>query len=122
MIYPQICRVKLTIEPAINVEVWLPTNWNQRLQSIGSGGFAGFIPFDSLAVAAKSGYVVAGTNTGNAGNVTNGEFVYKDGKLQADLITDFAYSSVHEMTIKAKQIIESYYGQAPDYSYWNASF
>ncbi|WP_425319682.1 hypothetical protein [Gilliamella apicola] len=47
----------------MNVELWFPTNWNQRLQSIGGGGYTGFIPFDSLAVAAKSGYVAARTDT-----------------------------------------------------------
>ena len=52
-------------------------------------------------------------------SLADGKFVYKDGKLQTDLITDFAYRSVHEMTIKAKQIIKTYYGQAPNYSYWN---
>ena len=116
---PQICRVELTINPAINVEVWLPSQWNHRLQSIGGGGYAGFIPFDKLAVAAKNGYVTAATDTGHVGNLVDGKFVFKDGKLQTDAVRDFAHRSVHEMTIKTKQIIESYYGQAADYSYWN---
>ena len=116
---PQICRVELSIEPAINVEVWLPTNWNQRLQAIGGGGYAGFIPFDKLAVAAKNGYVAAATDTGHTGNLVEGKFVFKDGKLQADSVTDFAYRSVHEMTVKTKQVIVSYYGQAANYAYWN---
>ncbi|MCX8657102.1 tannase/feruloyl esterase family alpha/beta hydrolase [Gilliamella sp. B2840] len=116
---PEICRVELMIEPAINVEIWLPSQWNHRLQSIGGGGYAGFIPFDKLAVAAKHGYVAAATDTGHEGSLFDGKFVFKEGKLQVDSIADFAYRSVHEMTIKTKHIIESYYGQAPDYSYWN---
>lgn len=116
---PQICRVELTIQPTINVEIWLPTNWNQRLQSIGGGGYAGFIPYDKLAEAVKHGYVAASTDTGHTGNLMDGKFVLKDRKLQNDLLTDFAYRSVHEMTVKTKQIIMSYYGQAANYAYWN---
>ena len=116
---PQICRVELAIEPKINVEIWLPTDWNQRLQAIGGGGFAGFIPFDKLAVAAKNGYVSVTTDTGHQGSLFKGDFAFKDNELQTDLITDFAYRSVHEMTVKTKQIIQSYYGEAAKYSYWN---
>lgn len=116
---PQICRVQLTIEPKNNIEVWLPMAWNHRLQAIGGGGFAGFIPFDKLAVAARDGYVAVTTDTGHAGSLMAGNFVLKDAQLQAELITDFAYRSVHEMTVKAKQVIEAFYGQGPSYSYWN---
>jgi len=101
---PPICRVQLTIEPAINVEVWLPRKKKDRgilrLQSIGGGGYAGFIPFDKLAVAVKNGYIAAATDTGHEGDLVDGKFVFKDGQFQIDLLTDFAHRSVHEMTIK----------------------
>src|SRR4051794_40896506 len=29
---PPFCRVALTVAPQIKIEVWLPTNWNQRFQ------------------------------------------------------------------------------------------
>ncbi len=35
------------------------------------------------------------------------------------MIEDFAYRSLHEMTVKAKALIEVFYGRAPQYSYWN---
>lgn len=116
---PQICRIELVIQPKINVEVWLPTQWNHRLQAIGGGGYAGFIPFDELAVAVQGGYAAMGTDTGHSGNLFEGDFVFKNNQLQADTIADFAYRSVHEMTIKTKQIIQAYYGKPADYSYWN---
>ncbi|MBZ5627147.1 MAG: tannase/feruloyl esterase family alpha/beta hydrolase, partial [Acidobacteriia bacterium] len=34
-------------------------------------------------------------------------------------ITDFSYRAVHEMTVKAKAMINSFYGRAPRLSYWN---
>ena len=117
---PPICRVQLTIEPAINVEVWLPRKRSiLRLQSIGGGGYAGFIPFDKLAVAVKNGYIAAATDTGHEGDLVDGKFVFKDGQFQIDLLTDFAHRSVHEMTIKTKEIIHSFYNVPLSYSYWN---
>lgn len=116
---PQFCRVELAIQPEINIEIWLPTQWNHRLQAIGGGGYAGFIPFDELAVAVKDDYATVATDTGHQGNLLEGNFVFKNNQLQADAIADFAYRSVHEMTIKAKQVIENYYGQMPSFSYWN---
>jgi hypothetical protein len=35
------------------------------------------------------------------------------------LITDFASRSLHEMTVKAKTLVQQFYGMAPVYSYWN---
>ena len=124
---PPICRVQLTIEPAINVEVWLPRKRSiLRLQSIGGSGYAGFIPFDKLAIAVKNGYIAAATDTGHEGDLfdgkfvfKDGKFVFKDGKFQIDSLTDFAHRSVHEMTIKTKQIIQSFYHVPLSYSYWN---
>src|SRR5262245_39806601 len=35
------CRVSLVIEKEINVEVWLPKEWNKRFQGVGNGGLSG---------------------------------------------------------------------------------
>ena len=34
-------------------------------------------------------------------------------------MTDFAYRSVHAMTVAAKAIVAAFYGKAPAVSYWN---
>ena len=55
------CRVQITVKPAINIEVWLPTpaNWNHRFQAEGGGGYAGVISYSELAMAV-TGDVVTG--------------------------------------------------------------
>ena len=47
------CRVQITVQPAINIEVWLPpaANWNHRFQAEGGGGYAGTISYSALALA-----------------------------------------------------------------------
>ena len=32
---------------------------------------------------------------------------------------DYGYRAIHEMTVKAKAVIDAYYGKAPEYSYFN---
>lgn len=32
---------------------------------------------------------------------------------------DFGHEGVHDMTVTAKAVVSAYYGQAPEYSYWN---
>jgi feruloyl esterase len=34
-------------------------------------------------------------------------------------LIDFGYRAVHEMTVKAKALIAAYYGNGPNFSYWN---
>jgi len=32
---------------------------------------------------------------------------------------DFGYRAVHEMTLRAKEIVNAFYGAVPRYAYWN---
>src|ERR1700693_2797825 len=46
---PAHCRVAMVLTPTsvshIEVEVWLPTNWNGKFQAVGNGGWAGSITY-----------------------------------------------------------------------------
>lgn len=119
---PAFCRVHVVVTPQINIEVWMPADtWNGRFQAVGGGGYAGSISYSALASALREGYATASTDTGHDRTVTpGGSFALNpDGTLNWQLIEDFAYRSLHEMTIKAKALIEAYHGAPPEYSYWN---
>jgi feruloyl esterase len=115
---PAFCRVALTLTPTtdsdITTEVWLPmSNWNRRLQSVGNGAWAGVIPYPAMAAAVSAGYATAGTDTGHAGNTAS--FV----PGHPERLVDYGYRAIHEMTVAAKSIISAFYGNGPQYSYWN---
>ncbi|MCF5722139.1 tannase/feruloyl esterase family alpha/beta hydrolase [Pseudomonas syringae] len=98
----------------------LSGDWNLRLQSVGNGGYAGFIPYDALGNALKDGYVAAATDTGHAASSLDGRFAMKpDRSIDEGLVEDFAHRSVHEMTLNAKKLINAFYHTGPRYSYWN---
>jgi feruloyl esterase len=115
---PAFCRVAATLQPvadsAIQIEVWMPASgWNGKLQSVGNGAWAGTISYPAMATALAVGYATASTDTGHTGN--NATFVVG----HPEKLVDFAYRSVHEMTVAAKAIAASFYGNGPARSYFN---
>ena len=115
---PEFCRVAATLRPSadsdIKIEVWLPAvQWNGKFQAIGNGGWAGSIPYPQMAAALADGYATAGTDTGHTG-VTAAFAIGHPEK-----VIDLGYRAVHEMTVQAKALINSFYGRAQQFSIWN---
>ena len=110
--------VRLTLRPAkgsnINVEVWLPdaAKWNGRFLGLGNGGAAGRINSASLAGPSNAGYAVATTDMGTAPNADSGVG-------NPEVWKDFGYRATHLMTVAGKQIVQAYYGKAPELSYFS---
>jgi feruloyl esterase len=110
---PAACRVVGRVQPAISFEVWLPASgWNGKFQAVGGGGFAGAISYGAMATALNRGYATASTDTGHS--TPGGSWALG----RPDLVIDFGYRAIHEMTIKAKAIVEAFYGRQPRYSYF----
>jgi feruloyl esterase len=114
---PAFCRVAAVMKPSadshIEVEFWLPENWNGKYQAVGNGGWAGSISYGAMAAALAEGYATSSTDTGHKGG---------DGSFAAghpDKLIDYSYRAVHEMAVKAKAIIQARYGRGPRFSYWN---
>jgi feruloyl esterase len=115
---PEFCRVAATIKPTsdsdIKVEVWLPARgWNGNFQGVGNGGWAGVVSYRELGDALRGGYATASTDTGHVGG--RGTFALD----HPEKLIDFGWRSEHEMTVKAKAVIQAFYGSAPKRSYWN---
>jgi len=118
-IYSQLgafCRVSAVLSPVtgstIEIEVWLPTNWNNKLVAVGNGGFAGVISYDALAEALAEGFAAVSTDTGHQGGTP--DFLFDKVTL-----ADFAYRSIHEMTVAAKILVTNFYSTAPRLTYFN---
>jgi feruloyl esterase len=112
------CRVLLTIAPTprsdIKVEVWLPAaDWNGKFQGVGNSDAAGVISYDAMREAIRRGYATSSTDTGHVGNT----LAFALGPREK--YVDFGYRAVHEMTVKAKAIVEAFYGTPAAHSVWN---
>jgi TonB family protein len=116
---PAFCRVQATLAPAkdsaIKIEVWMPlAGWNHNYRGLGNGGFAGYIDYPSLGVAINSGFASASTNTGHDGTPLDASWA----KGHPDKVTDFGWRAIHETAVKAKAIIQAFYGEVPKHSYF----
>lgn len=119
---PAFCRVMLTLKPAkdsdIKVEVWLPLEgWNGKYRGQGNGGFAGSIIYQTMGVAISEGYATASTDTGHA---AAGAIDASWALGHPDKIIDFGWRAIHEMTVKAKAVIQAFYGRPSKWNYFSA--
>jgi hypothetical protein len=116
---PAFCRVTAEVAPTtdsnIKIEVWMPVaGWNGKFRGVGNGGFAGMIDYPGLGVAVKQGYATAGTDTGHAGSGIDASWALG----HPEKVVDFGYRAIHEMTVKAKAIVATYYGRDAQRSYF----
>ena len=115
---PAFCRVAATLTPTsdsdIKIEVWMPvSNWNQKLQAVGNGGWAGTISYAGMATALGNGYATASTDTGHS--TAGASFAMN----HPEKLIDYGHRAVHEMTVQAKAIVAAFYGGGPKLSLWN---
>ncbi len=119
---PAFCRVAGILRPAadseIRFEVWLPAKsaWNQRLLSVGNGGFAGQISYSQMAANLRLGYATAGTDTGHQANSEDASWAWH----HPEKITDWAFRALHETTVTAKQVIRAYYSMPQRHAYFDS--
>jgi len=115
------------------VQLPLPANWNGRFMFQGGGGTEGSVPAATGTIggttginAISNGYAIASQNGGHldsdlaacasvnpstGGN--NNEFF-----LDPLGILTYAYQSIEVTTLTAKYLINQYYGDGPNRSYW----
>jgi len=118
---PAFCRVAADIRPTkdsdIKIEVWMPlSGWNGKFQSVGNGALSGAIWYPFLAENLSRGYATAGTDTGHEGKPSDITWVVG----HPEKVVDSGYRAIHEMTVKAKAIIQAFYGNEPRHSYWSS--
>lgn len=118
---PPFCRIvgaiKPTAESDVRFEVWLPLDkWNSRYAQVGNGGWAGVISYGQMQDQLRRGYAVASTNTGH--QVGPGLDAARFAFEHPEQLVDFAYRAHHETTLKAKALVNAFYGKTPDKAYW----
>jgi len=118
---PEYCRVLGYVRPAINFEIRLPTSsWNGKFYMAGCGGFCGKLESDNTRINAiniglKRNYAVSTTDGGHWGEtLSDGRWAYHN--RQAEI--DWGYRAVHETARVTKAVIEAFYEQVPERSYF----
>jgi hypothetical protein len=125
---PEHCLVQAMLNPRVGAngrkfglgfDLRMPTDWNGRFAFHGGGGMDGRLApalgdiFGSVRPSALArGFAVVSTDGGHRGDWLDGSF-----GLDQQARIDYAYNALDKVTLKAKEVVEKYYGAAPTYSY-----
>jgi hypothetical protein len=122
---PAFCDVTLTQTDSagnpIQIDVWLPSDWNGRFQGVGGAVFECGPVYTETAAAIQDGYSSATTDCGvNPADLLTGNWALNsNGTLNTPLIDDFSYEGIHDMTVVGKAVTRLYYPSPLRYSYFN---
>lgn len=116
---PEYCDVKGYVTPQVQFEVQLPTqNWNRRYLQVGCGGYCGSLRASPESTTAlNQNFAVAFDNSGHVGGGIGAASALW-GLSQPQLRMDFGYRSEHVTALAAKAIATAFYGNSPNYSYF----
>ncbi|OJJ74423.1 hypothetical protein ASPBRDRAFT_119094 [Aspergillus brasiliensis CBS 101740] len=107
----------------IHAHVWVPlSGWNNRLQAVGGGGWAGLLEHGTLAFPVYQGFAAAGSDMGHDRNPWSARSWALDdasGHVNYARLVDFFSTCLNELALLAKYVIQQIYGSPPAYSYWN---
>ncbi|KAI0656889.1 feruloyl esterase-like protein [Cubamyces menziesii] len=119
---PAFCRVELVIVTNATAgsfaitEAWLPDEWNERMLTIGNGGFGGGVAVSDLGgTAIPQGFAGVSTNTGHNSSAVDGTWA---GPHNDNAIVDWGWRAVHLSVLAGKEITEQYYRRSIKKSYY----
>ena len=110
---PEHCEVKGSLPPALDFQVWLPSDWNGKAVFAGGGGFDGVIQDFTYPAYAASRFAVIASNGGHTGEVFDGSFA-----LDAAQLEDFASQSTHRVMPVARALVRAFYGRDATRAYF----
>lgn len=123
-----VCEINVTLShtgayDTVLVQTWLPLDdWNGRFVALGGGGWVAGVGAEGLAVPVSQGYVAASTDAGLPGGDATSPSLWAldaDGKINYDLLENFASRSVHDLAVVGKAVTESFYGHPANHAFWN---
>ncbi|GAB7365283.1 hypothetical protein MBLNU230_g6364t1 [Neophaeotheca triangularis] len=126
----ELCSVNVTLThpgtgDRVHNRILMPVedDWNERYQGVGGGGYSAG-SFGSLVPIAAEGYACSSTDAGHASAQRLADdaaywALRSKGNVEQYRLLDFAYRSYHDMNVLSKQVMESFYGRKPKFSYWN---
>lgn len=122
------CEVQITLTHGVeggigpdraHVWLWLPQDWNGRLQAIGGGGTRATNGPSAMAPALEAGYAVVASDSGVPAERQPNIFLTESQDFDWQLFENWSYRGVRDSTVLAQSAVGAYYGEPAEYSYWN---
>ncbi|KAJ8116152.1 hypothetical protein OPT61_g2348 [Boeremia exigua] len=123
------CNVTLTHthpgqNDTLHTQIWLPlpAAWNGRLQMVGGASWIAGLGALAMIGAVGDGYATSSVDAGiQSTNLQSAESwaLLSPGNVDYLTLQNFATKALHDGALATQAVIESFYGQAASYSYWN---
>ncbi|MGB9470775.1 MAG: tannase/feruloyl esterase family alpha/beta hydrolase, partial [Candidatus Acidiferrum sp.] len=110
---PKYCKVKGTLEPALNFEIRLPDAWNGKLYYAGGGGYDGVMT-ELVVLPLAQGYAEVVSDSGHQGDGMSAAFALND-TFAAQLFGSLSVPTVMSTALKT---VTAAYGVPPAKSYF----
>ncbi len=116
---PPLCAVSINVTSSktssFRFGIYLPTQWNGRMYTVGNGGFAGGINWLDMAAGTGYGFACLSTDTGHNATSSEGTWAYDN----QEGITDWAGRAMHNSIVMSKSIISQFHQKPIQYSYYS---
>jgi feruloyl esterase len=109
------CRVAGVIETEIGFEVWLPEDWNGRIEHVGNGAYVGDFMYPNAGAALARGHVAVTSDLGHK-STDPLETTWAIGR--PDRIENYGHRAHHLAAELAKELVLARYGRPQDYAYF----
>jgi hypothetical protein len=113
-------------EDNLIVETWLPIEnptWNDRLQASGGSSWSAgrqAIAYEMMVGSLADGYAATTTDGGLGSSEDPAVWAVKSpGNINWYNVNNFAAVALNDQAIISKDVVDSFYGKAADYSYFN---
>lgn len=117
------CNVTMTYthpnqNDAINLQIWLPDNWNGRFQGTGGSGWRGGIFDLALVPAIVGGYAAASTDAGHSivDSGTSTWALSSPGNVDFVPLKNFGSIALNELAVFGKAVTAQFYEKEASYS------
>jgi feruloyl esterase len=103
---------------AITWQARLPDAWNSKFYMPGGGGTDGSVP--NTTTRLRLGYAAAANDSGHSNAVNSDPLAGGSAAFGTDYLArvDFAYNAIDVTTRTGKRLVEIYYADKPEYSYF----
>ncbi|KAK4894570.1 hypothetical protein LTR27_007211 [Elasticomyces elasticus] len=117
---PALCAVKFTLptpgNSSIDIALFLPDSWNERFMAVGNGGVSGSISWSEMVSQSHYDFAVMSTNTGHYSGAVDGSWAVNNPEAR----TNWFYRAMHISVVASKSIVNAYYGDDLQYSYFSS--
>lgn len=120
---PELCHVRGTVAPNTGFEMFLPTTgWNTKFLQAGCAGFCGRTMAWACQDATRRGYACIVSDMGHRSALESRTAPSLSALWASDdesAQIDHGFRAVHTTTLIGKEIVQRFYGRAPQRSYFN---